>query len=71
MADIIVFKAAKPDPRVWLLLIVVVSLLTFLCGSRIELFCLFVLLCRHHGLAKNDGGGCFVWRIVRGSAASQ
>lgn len=44
MADIIAFKAAKPDPRVWLLLIVVVSLLTFLCGSRIELFCLFVLL---------------------------
>lgn len=37
-------KAAKPDPRVWLLLVVTVSWLTYVCGSRGELFCLFLLL---------------------------
>ncbi|BBB92134.1 MAG TPA: energy-coupling factor transporter transmembrane component T [Methylomusa anaerophila] len=38
------FKASKPDPRVWMLLVVVVSLLTFLGGSRVELFILFAIL---------------------------
>ncbi|WP_021171144.1 Energy-coupling factor transporter transmembrane protein EcfT [Sporomusa ovata DSM 2662] len=38
------FKAAKPDPRVWMFLVVIVSLLTFLCGSRFELFSLVVML---------------------------
>lgn len=38
------FQAVKPDPRVWLLLVVCVSLLTFPCGSRLELFFMFILL---------------------------
>jgi energy-coupling factor transport system permease protein len=42
--DVIVFKASKPDPRVWLFLVMIVSLLTFLCGSRSELFSLFAIL---------------------------
>ncbi|QDR81727.1 hypothetical protein [Sporomusa termitida] len=37
-------KAAKPDPRVWLFLVVTVSWLTYVCGSRGELFSLFLLL---------------------------
>lgn len=44
MEKSLVFTAVKPDPRVWLFLFVVVSLLTFLCGSRLELFILFALL---------------------------
>jgi energy-coupling factor transport system permease protein len=42
--DTIAFKASKPDPRVWLFLVIIVSSLTFLCGSRIELFSLFAML---------------------------
>ncbi|HWR06645.1 energy-coupling factor transporter transmembrane component T [Sporomusa sp.] len=37
-------KAEKPDPRVWLFLVVTVSWLTYFCGSRGELFSLFLLL---------------------------
>ena len=44
MTDIIDFRASKPDPRVWMLLVVMVSLLTFVCSSRLELFGLFVFL---------------------------
>ncbi len=44
MNDAIDFTASKPDPRVWLFLILVVSLLTFPCGSRLELFLLFAAL---------------------------
>nr|NSL49366.1 energy-coupling factor transporter transmembrane protein EcfT [Dendrosporobacter quercicolus DSM 1736]SDM26045.1 energy-coupling factor transport system permease protein [Dendrosporobacter quercicolus] len=44
MTEVIDFKASKPDPRVWLFLIIIVSLLTFLCGSRLELFVLFIFL---------------------------
>ncbi|WP_371373309.1 energy-coupling factor transporter transmembrane protein EcfT [Sporomusa aerivorans] len=44
MDGTVVFKAAKPDPRVWMFLVVIVSLLTFLCGSRLELFIMFAIL---------------------------
>ncbi|EIW16356.1 MULTISPECIES: energy-coupling factor transporter transmembrane component T family protein [Pelosinus] len=44
MNDTIDFKASKPDPRVWMFLLVVISLLTFLCGSLLELFILFAAL---------------------------
>lgn len=37
-------KAAKPDPRVWIFLVVTVSWLTYVCGSRSELFSLVILL---------------------------
>lgn len=38
------FTASKPDPRVWLFLVLIVSLITFPCGSRLELFLLFAAL---------------------------
>ena len=41
---IISFKAARPDPRVWMFLVVCILLLTFPCGSRLELFIMFILL---------------------------
>lgn len=44
MNDTIDFKASKPDPRVWIFLVLVVSFLTFPCGSRLELFILFAAL---------------------------
>lgn len=44
MNDTIDFKASKPDPRVWIFLVVVISSLTFPCGTRLELFILFAAL---------------------------
>lgn len=44
MDHTLICKAAKPDPRVWMFLVATVSLLTFLCGSRLELASLFAIL---------------------------